>query len=531
MADAGGGRTRVRRTVSYRLREAPRKPHTRPIRSPMRTLRPILRRLLLAPGRVAVVDDQRSWRGFELLLGSHHLAAAIARRTERENVGFLLPTSGLCPLSLAAIWRLGRTAVPLNYLLKPEDLAYVVRDAGLDLVVTVGPMLEFIGGALPEGVAALRLDEMKFGGIPPLRRARRRPDDHLAVLLYTSGTSGRPKGVMLSAGNLAANVAQAAEHVEVDREDVFLGVLPQFHSFGLTVLTLMPLSIGSKVVYTARFAPRRLLELMRTHRPTVFVAIPSMYAALLAAKSAKPEDFASIKWLVSGGEALPRAIASGFRERFGVLISEGYGLTETGPATNWCRPEEHRPGSVGPALPRVEEKIVDGEGRRLPAGSEGEVCIRGPNVMRGYFGLPEESRAAFDDEGFFRTGDMGRFDDDGHLYITGRIKEMLIIGGENVFPREIEEVLDAHPSVRASAVIGVPDESRGEVPLAFVELEEGAAFDATALRTHCRTALPQYKVPREIRCLPALPRNATGKLMRRELAPETAAVAGGEEAS
>ncbi|MHC4480968.1 MAG: class I adenylate-forming enzyme family protein [Planctomycetota bacterium] len=488
----------------------------------MRIARSIIRRLLLSPRRVCAVDDQRSWKGYELYFAALHVARAIRETTEADHIGIMLPTSGLFPMSMLGTWILGRTCVPLNYLLSPQELEFVIRDAGVDTVVTVTPMLKHVA-PLPADVKQIRLDQMRFAGLPPLRRTPARPDDHLAALLYTSGTSGRPKGVMLTAGNLASNVRQCIEWVGFTRVDGLVGVLPQFHSFGLTVLTLLPLTVGCKVVYTARFAPRKILDLLHTHRPTAMIAIPSMYNVLLHAKSATADHFSSLKYIVSGGEPLPDSVAKGFRDRFSRTINEGYGLTETGPVTNWCRPQDHRPGSVGMALPQVQEKVVDTEGRSLGPDEEGEVCIRGPNIMAGYYGLPDQTAAVFDDEGYFRTGDMGRIDADGHLYITGRIKEMLIIGGENVFPREIEEVLNAHASVLDSAVIGTTDPSRGEVPLAFVELAEGAEFDETALRSHCREHLAQYKVPREIRLLEKLPRNPTGKIMRRALSADAPA--------
>jgi long-chain acyl-CoA synthetase len=243
-----------------------------------------------------------------------------------------------------------------------------------------------------------------------------------------------------------------------------------------------------------------------------------MYGALLNLKNAAPDDFSSLVYAVSGGEPLPDAISSGFRERFGVTIAEGYGMTECSPVTNWCLPHEYKRHSVGRPLPGVRQVVVSPEsGEVLPVDTDGELRMQGPNIMRGYYGLPAETAAAFDERGYLRTGDMARLDRDGHLFITGRIKEMLIVGGENVFPREIEEVINRHPSVAASGVVGLRDDIRGEVPVAFVELIEDAEFDEQSIRALCRANLAGYKVPREIRRLDALPRNPTGKVLRREL--------------
>lgn len=488
---------------------------------PMRLLSTIRRQLLLRPRHNFVVDDRKSWSGFELLAGSWHLAAAMERASSAPAIAVMLPTSGMFSLAMLATWTLGRTLVPINYLLSRSDLEYVLKDAGCDTVLTVGPMLDFTGG-LPEGVRAIKLEDVSFRGMPWPRLRNPLPDAEVAVLLYTSGTSGRPKGVMLTGANLAANVEQVREWVQFNSSDVLLGVLPQFHSFGLTVLTILPLAIGGRAVYAAKFQPKKVIDLARTHRPTAFIAIPSMYNALLAVKDGKPADLASLRFAVSGGEPLPAAVFEGFQAKYGVTLNEGYGLTETSPVTNWCRPDEYRPKSVGRPLPGIEERIVAPDGRVLGPDQDGEIRIKGPNVMRGYRNLPQESSAVIDEHGFFKTGDMGRLDKDGFLYITGRIKEMLIIAGENVFPREIEEVINRHPSVKDSAVIGMPDGSRGEVAIAFVELADGVEFDGPALRAFCREHLAQFKVPREIRVVAALPRNATGKIVRRQLSPDTA---------
>jgi long-chain acyl-CoA synthetase len=478
---------------------------------------PIIKSLLSAPFRVRVTDDQRSWRGIELLAASQHIAAEVARLSQTRTVGMMLPSGGAFPAAALAAWTLGRVCVPLNFLLRKDELQYVIDDCGTDVIVTASPMLEHLG-FVPERVKLILLDKLNFKSPPEPRWPKRAETDDLAVLIYTSGTSGRPKGVMLSHGNISANISQYRRAVSITTDDVMLGILPGFHSFGFTVLTMAPLTIGCRVVYSARFMPPRVLKLIREHKATIFVAIPSMYNALLGVKDAKPADLASMRLAVSGGEPLPMDVATRFFERFGVRINEGYGLTETAPATNVCLPHEYRPHSVGRPLPDVCERIVSIEtGRTLGPNEDGEVRMKGPNVMQGYYKLPAETAAAFDEDGWFRTGDIGRFDSDGHLFITGRLKEMMIVGGENVFPREIEEALNKHPDVHASAVVGLNDPVRGEVPIAFVELQEGAAFSEPALRTWCRDHLAGYKVPRDIRHIEALPRNPTGKIMRRDL--------------
>lgn len=497
----------------------------------MSLLRPILLKALKHPKQVAVIDDRSSYSYAKLAAGSLFVAREIRQTTSARHVGVMLPTSGAFPLTVLGAWLAGRVPVPLNYLLAKEELQYVIRDSDIDTLITSTQMLEFIGGAevIPDGIKIVELEKVNFKGIPPLRWPPNPSDDDLAVLLYTSGTSGKPKGVMLTHGNIQSNAFAAVEHANITKADTFLGVLPQFHSFGLTVLTLLPLVIGAKVVYTARFVPRKIISLIEEHRPDIFIAVPSMYGALLSVKSAGPESFKSIRLAVSGAEPLPDATYDAFKERFGVGLLEGYGLTETSPATNWSTPSKNKRHAVGTALPGVGNYIVDGDNKILGPNEEGEIILTGPNLMKGYYKLDEQTAEVIttitppgSDKPVraFRTGDIGKLDDEGYLYITGRKKEMLIVGGENVFPREIEEVLNTHPSVAASAVIGKQDGMRGEVPIAFVELNEGATFDEASIRNHCRESLAQFKVPKEIKVLDQLPRNPTGKIMRRALKAE-----------
>jgi len=470
--------------------------------------------------RPLMVDDARSYRGVDLLVAGMHIADQVDARTGNQRVGMLIPTSGIFAAATYGIWSSGRTAVPMNYLLDEPTLNYIIEDCGCDLIIASRKLIEHIG-FVPKVKTIVYLEDMNFKSLPSPRLPKWTSSDELAVVLYTSGTSGKPKGVMLSHANLLANASQLHEHIGVKRSDIFLGVLPQFHSFGLTGLTLMPMLFGCKAVYTARFVPKKIMGLIKEHRPSIYLAIPSMYNAMLTVKDATAEDFASFRIMLSGGEPLPETVRTRFAERFNQPIVEAYGLTETAPGTNVLLPEENRPGTVGRSLPRVIERIINpATGEILPHSTDGELRIKGPNVMQGYLGLEAETREAFDEHGFFKTGDMAQIDQDGFLKITGRIKEMMIVGGENVFPREIEEILNAHPAVHDSGVIGQTDPMRGEVPIGFVELEEDQAVEPDEIKQWCRDKLPGYKMPKRIEIIEALPRNGTGKIMRRALKPE-----------
>jgi len=493
----------------------------------MSPLHTILKNALRFPMRTAVIDDRRTTSYGRLAIGAMHLAKLIERETRRPHVGLLLPTGAASPACMLGAWLAGRVPIPFNYLLNKDELAQVIADSEVDTILTAGPMLDFLGGpeVLPAGIKLVRLETTKFSKVPPLRWPRRISDDETAVILYSSGTTGRPKGIMLTHGNLRTNVEGAIAHAEMSSADTFLGVLPQFHSFGLTALTMAPLMLGAKVVYTARFIPKKLLELMRTHRPDIFMAVPSMYTALASVKDANADDFKSIRLCISGGEPLPRAVFDLYRERFAVSLLEGYGLTETTPIVTWSTPGKFKYGAVGRVLPDISVLIVNENDQLVEAGVDGEILVTGPNIMKGYFKQQEltnsvmimlQNRAGKEAK-YFRTGDIGQLDADGFLYITGRKKEMLIIGGLNVFPREIEEVLNRHPSVRDSAVVGRADGVRGEVAVAFVEIIEGATFDESALRAWCRESIAGYKVPREVVRVNELPRTVTGKILRRKV--------------
>lgn len=493
----------------------------------MSLLSAIMLRAVRQPSRIAVIDDLRTYSYGKLLGAAMFIAQRIEQLTDKPHVGIMLPTTGGAAASILGCWLARRTCVPLNFLLAPDELRYIIDHSQVDTVLSAGLMLDFMGDnpALRANVNFSKLEAIDFKAVPPLRWPPMIRPQETAALLYTSGTSGKPKGVVLSHGNLESNVKACLTHAKLTSQDKMLGVLPQFHAFGLTVLTLLPLYTGLPVVFASRFTPKKIIDLMREHRPTAFVAVPSMFGALLTAKDAKPDDFSSLRYCVSGAEPLPDAVFEDFAQRFGVCIQQGYGLTEMSPVTHWAtdRRIDHR--SVGRALPGVVCEVVDDQMNFLPQGEEGEILLAGPNRMQGYYREPELNKQVLltldhpqhGPTTFFRTGDIGRVDDDGALFITGRKKEMLIIGGENVFPREIEEVLVKHASVAAAAVVGQADPVRGEVPVAFVELVEGASFDEAELKQFCKPHLAGYKIPRQIHQAQQMPRSPTGKILRRKL--------------
>ena len=340
----------------------------------------------------------------------------------------------------------------------------------------------------------------------------------MATLLYTSGTSGPPKGVMLTHRNLVTNVESAKQMADYTPGDVSLGMLPLFHAFGLTCTMLLPLLAGARAEYLPKFAPGAALHLIRERGITCIFAVPSMYRfivqAAMATGSAPLET--SLRFCVSGGEALSLDVADGFQKAFGQPLMEGYGLTETSPVVSLNPPNAIKPGSVGVGLSWAALRIADERGEPLPPGKQGELWIRGDCVMAGYRNRPRETQQAIRD-GWLSTGDIAMLDADGYLWITGRAKEMIISAGENISPGEIECVLNAHPAVAESAVVPARDPLRGEVPEAYVVLKPGAQATEAELIEHCRTRLARIKVPRKVNFRNELPHTLTGKILKREL--------------
>ncbi|MCG3129702.1 MAG: Long-chain-fatty-acid--CoA ligase [Phycisphaerae bacterium] len=474
-------------------------------------------------GHVTAVDDTfRSLTYKQVTALAGVMRDVIERRTTGDRVGILLPASGAFAATFFGAQWAGRVPIPLNLLLNAEELETIIADAGIESVLTIRHFEKTASeiSAKPlflEDLSLRRRALFKLLGRPakaPVTQA-----DDVAVILYTSGTTAKPKGVPLTYGNLVSNCVDARQALAsaLDGENRFLNVLPPFHVFGLTACVLLPVFLKATVYALPRFHAVEVVKTIAAKGVTLMVAIPSMYAAILKLKSVSRETFKTVRIAMSGGEPLPEAVARGFEERFGVKLRQGYGLTETSPVLSVCTLEATKDGTVGRPIPNVEVRIAGSDGAALGAGADGEILVRGPGVMKGYFRNPEETSRVIDGEGWFHTGDMGRLDDDGYLTITGRLKEMLIVSGENVYPREIEAVLEQHPGVLQAAVIGVPDESRGEVPAAFVLCAEGKAPTETELRHFARQSLGGFKVPRQIRISHELPVGPTGKILKRRL--------------
>ena len=442
-----------------------------------------------------------------------------------DRVGLLMKN---CPEFIYALYGIlftGATVVPINNFLKPAEIEYILRDAGVRTLITTSadfePVLNHLRGQLAElrplDMGAVKWGELAAKPLDPLILVR--PADR-AVIIYTSGTTGRPKGAVLTHANLVANIRSIVIVLGNVESDRVVLALPMFHSFMLTVALLLPLSIGASVLIIKSIKPfRRVLFEMIRRRATVFLGIPQIFQALATARIPW-----WLRWLlplrlaISGSAPLSGETLRRFSERFRFPLREGYGLSEAAPVV--CFNPIHgasKAGSVGPAIPGVQVRIFDAQDHELGVGQDGEVVVRGDNVMLGYWNQ-EEATAATLRDGWLRTGDIGRLDEEGYLYITDRKKDMLLVHGNNVYPREIEEIIYQIPGVREVAVVGRSDPHHGELPVAFVVPAENTTLQSQAILKFCRERLANYKLPREIRVqTEPLPRNATGKILKTEL--------------
>jgi len=446
-----------------------------------------------------------------------------------DRVVVMLPNCPEVMQSYGGVLRAGAVIVPVIFLLGEAEVAHILSDSEAKIVITSSDMVWKVEkqiGALPTLRHVLLVDGGGEGGLrsyaEEVARERDtfepvpRAEGDLAVILYTSGTTGTPKGVALSHGNLESNARAAASLYEMDRDRWGVAVLPLSHSYGLTVMNAGHI-LGTRGVLLRWFNPEEVLKTIQEFRAEAMSGVPTMFVYLLNYPEASRYDTSSMRAWGSGAAPLPVEIVEPFERRFGGKLLEGYGLTEASPVVSAHRLSGVRKlGSVGQPIPGVTVSIRDDGDRALPAGDLGEVCVKGPNVMLGYYRNPEETARTLRG-GWLRTGDMGRLDADNFLYIVERKKDLIIRGGFNIYPRDVEETLYAFPKAAEVAVIGMPDALMGEEVLAFLVLKAGQSATPNEVIEFCRSRLARFKCPKEVRFVDALPKSPVGKILRKEL--------------
>jgi long-chain acyl-CoA synthetase len=440
-----------------------------------------------------------------------------------DRVAIALPNVVQFPVVYYGVLRAGATVVPMNPLLKSREIEHHLSDSGAKLALVWSTVAaEAESAAKATGTKVVIIDDDTIAttaGWPVSPDVAARNDDDTAVILYTSGTTGTPKGAQLTHANLYRNAFAFTELFDLCQDDIVLGCLPLFHAFGQSNGLNASIAVGASVSLVPRFEPTAVLGLIERHRVTVFEGVPTMYITLLHT-DADGVDASTLRMCVSGGAALPVEVLNGFEKAFGAAVLEGYGLSETSPTATFNRPGQTKAGSIGLPLDGVELKLVNPDGAETPPGEIGEIAIRGHNVMKGYWKQPEATDAAIID-GWFHTGDMATRDDDGFYFIVDRMKDIIIRGGYNVYPREIEEVLYEHPAVLEAAVIGVPHATHGEEVAAAVALRPGTSATSDQLRDYVKARVAAYKYPRLVWFVDALPKGPTGKILKREIQTPT----------
>ncbi|MGW6456352.1 long-chain-fatty-acid--CoA ligase [Streptomyces sp. NPDC055078] len=481
---------------------------------------PVWKHAARSPGAPALRTDGSVWSYAEVAGRADAFRARLSDAGVRPGSRVLLvaPTGPDFVFAYLGILAHGAVAVTVNPQCTSAELQYFLRDAGCALAVAAHETSDVLReAAAATGVAFWQTATEAAGPGPGGRpgRVHEVTGGAAAVLLYTSGTTGRPKGAVLTHANLTAAAGIYAEVLGLRADDRVGTALPLFHVFGQVAVLLMAVHAGASVSLLHPFSGGAMLRMAAEHRLTVVSGVPTMWNEMLHADSpVRPDQLTGLRLAASGGAALPREVMRAFEERFGTAILEGYALSETSAAAAFNRPGRRvREGSVGQALPGLRVTVLDDEGQPLPAGQVGEIAVRGPVVTSGYWRRPEATAQATRN-GWFRTGDMGRMDEEGYLWVVDRKKDMIIRGGYNVYPREIEEVLYEHPAVREAAVVGVPDDRLGEEVAAVVVLDPLQAVEFEELRAWLARRLASYKLPRLYHTVPSLPRGSTGKLLK-----------------
>ena len=471
---------------------------------------------------IAVVDEGRRITYSELKQGikkyRNHLYELGIRQGDR--VGIFSRNSTEFIYAYFATSSLGAINVPINFQLSPRETAYILQDAGVEHLLTYEPL------TFEEKLAVTQHDIAAFGDkiFPDAPELPADFDENNpCVIIYTSGTTGNPKGAILSHKNLVCNTRQC-EVFKCHSKCKVLCVLPMYHCFGWTCVVLNTFYRGAELDVVRLFKPKDMIDMVREQEVTDVIIVPSIFKLITAI--AKPEDFKSVRFFMSGGTTLPDKIVDEFKNKFGKPIAEGYGLSEASPAVFLTTHGEERQGSCGKLLKGTEVRLVDEDGKDVAQGEVGEVLVRGGQVMLGYWNNPKATAEALDADGWLHTGDVGKVDEDGYYYIVSRIKEMIISMGENIYPREVEEVVYQFKGIKDAAVIGVDDKLRGQVGACFFDVQDGATVDVRELKKFLQKNLALYKIPREFHKLDEIPRTSTGKIAKRKILEDYLATKG-----
>ena len=479
------------------------------------------------PEHPAILADGRAMSYRELNDRANRLAHALrAHGVERgDRVALYLPNVPAFAVCYEAALKVGAVAVSINAIFKRDEVRHILEDSGARVLFTVGELLANVPHADGPALEQLVVCEGDAQGHPTLEqwlaqgapggRALDLDRDEPAVLLYTSGTTGVPKGATLTHGNVVFNDYACAHHMGVRQTDRLMLFLPLFHVFGQNAIMNAAFAACATVVLQRRFVPDQALDAIQRERATMFFAVQTIFITLLAMDLGR-WDLASLRYDFSAAATMPQEISRRWTERFGRPVYEGYGLTECSPFACYNHDFRHKFGSVGTAVENVELRILDDDGHELPRGEWGEICIQGPGVMKGYWGRPDDTAAAIRG-GWLRSGDLGTMDDEGYVFIVDRVKDMINVSGFKVWPAEVEQVLYRHPAVREAAIYGVSDPVKGEAVRAAVVPREGAAVTAGEIIGFCRERMAAYKAPAAVELVRELPKSATGKILKRVL--------------
>lgn len=499
--------------------------------------------------QIALISEERSFSFVELEDWAKRIASALKSIGIKrgDHVALMVPNVPEFTAAYFGILALGAVVVPVNTMLLENEIAYVLEHSDARCFICWSAYGEkcfkafhkvdycknlfFFGEGSEQARVGIRTKYDYSNGLsvaalePFLKDADSEIDieqtgpDETAVILYTSGTTGRPKGAELSHFNMYSNAFYTANHsVQFYPDDVGLGILPLFHSFGQTVVQNAMIIAGAKMVLVPQFEPKKTLPQIEKHRITFIAAVPTMLHLLLQNQKRHAVDASSLRLVVSGGASLPIALSEEFERVFGIVVSEGYGLSETSPITNYTAGvnENHKRGSIGPQIVGTHVRIMRDDGSFAEPNEVGELVVRGHNLMKGYYKDPLATKSVMQN-GWFRTGDVARMDEDGYFYIVDRKKDVIIRAGMNIYPREIEEVLLNHPSVQEVSVVGIEDETLSENIVAFVVLREDNPCTSTELLRYCREKLAPFKCPKVMKFLDSLPKGPSGKILKREL--------------